>query len=118
MQAHSQTGFDILKSSPYLSEVAQIVRQHHEHWDGSGYPAGLKGEEINLGARIFHVVDAYDAMRGNRAYRKSLSPREATNEIVRNSGTQFDPRVVDAFTRVQEDFERIILLSEEPERAG
>ena len=71
--------------------AAEIVLAHHERWDGKGYPRGLHGEEIPLGARIFTVVDTFDSMTSDRPYRKALSTLEALNEILRCSGTQFDP---------------------------
>ena len=74
---------------------------HHERFDGKGYPRGLRGKEIPLGARIFAVIDAYDAMRSTRAYRKGLKSADAVTEIQRNAGTQFDPEVVNAFLRCQ-----------------
>jgi len=78
--------------------VVGLVKQHHEHYDGTGYPSGLRGEEIILGARIIHLADAYDAMTSARSYRKNpLSKEEAIFEIKNNSGTQFDPKVVGAF---------------------
>jgi HD-GYP domain-containing protein (c-di-GMP phosphodiesterase class II) len=81
--------------------VVGLVRQHHEHYDGSGYPEGRKGDDILLGARIIHVADAYEAMRSARSYRKiPLMKDAAVLEIKRNSGTQFDPRIVDVFLRV------------------
>lgn len=113
MKTHSQTGYDILRSSPHLQGVAQIVLEHHEHWDGSGYPQELKAGEICLGARVFGVIDAFDAMRGERVYSDSLSAEETAAEIVRNSGTQFDPEVVKAFVRCQADLEMIIGASGE-----
>jgi HD-GYP domain-containing protein (c-di-GMP phosphodiesterase class II) len=82
---------------PFLREAAQIVLAHQEYFDGTGYPRGLKGEEIPLGARIFAVADALDAMVSDRPYRKALSIQCARDEIKRCSGTQFDPTVVDVF---------------------
>jgi len=77
------------------------VKQHHEHYDGTGYPEGLAGESILPGARIIHLADAYDAMRSARSYRKEpLSKEEAIFEIKKNSGTQFDPKVVEAFLKI------------------
>ena len=107
MKTHPQVGYNILKISPYMAEVAELIYSHQERYDGSGYPRGLKGEEIPLGARVFAVVDAYDAMRSHRPYRKALSPRLAVEEIRRYSGTQFDPGVVEAFVRCQVDLERV-----------
>jgi HD-GYP domain-containing protein (c-di-GMP phosphodiesterase class II) len=86
------------------------VLQHQEKWDGSGYPSGLKGDQIVIGARIFHVVDTLDAITSDRPYRKSRPFADARAEIVRCAGTQFDPRVVQAFLSVPaEDWERIRL---------
>ena len=99
MMSHPEVGYRLLKASAYLERVAELVYSHHEHFDGSGYPRGLKGEEILIGARIFSVIDAYDAMRSNRVYRRALSVEAALAEIKRNRGTQFDPRVVDAFLK-------------------
>lgn len=101
IKRHPQTAAEILEPLTFLGSVVELVRQHHEHYDGSGYPKGLKGEDILLGARIIHLADAYDAMRSPRAYRKiPLLKEEAILEIKKNSGKQFDPKVVDAFLRI------------------
>ncbi len=100
MKAHPATGYDILQAVEFLAPAAQIVRAHHERFDGSGYPRGLVGEEIPLGARIFAVVDAFDAMTSYRPYRHPIPPEEALAEVLRHSGTQFDPAVVYAFLSV------------------
>ncbi len=113
MRTHSQTGYDILRSSQFLQDAAQVVHQHHERWDGSGYPQGLEGEDICMGARIFAVIDAYDAMRSERVYRKAIPHAEAVKEIIDNAGKQFDPQVVEAFQHCQSDMESIITASEE-----
>jgi HD-GYP domain-containing protein (c-di-GMP phosphodiesterase class II) len=84
----------------FLEGAMPILMYHHERFDGSGYPFGLKGEAIPLEARIFAAVDAYDAMTSDRPYRKAMPPEEALRDIQRNAGTQFDPRVAEAFTRV------------------
>jgi len=97
VQRHSQIGHRMLESLG-VEPVADWVLHHHEHWDGSGYPDRLKGEQIPLGARIIFVADAYDAMTSNRAYRGRLSPRDAVDELQRCAGTQFDPEIVAAFT--------------------
>jgi ribonuclease P protein subunit RPR2 len=78
-------------------DAIQIVRSHHERWDGGGYPDGMAGEEIPIGARIFAVADTLDAMTSDRPYRRALSWEDAAAEIQRQTGTQFDPVVVDAF---------------------
>jgi putative nucleotidyltransferase with HDIG domain len=84
----------------FMREVGQIVRSHHERWDGSGYPDGLRGEEIPLEARIIACCDAWNAMRTDRSYRQALTHEQALAELQANSGRQFDPRVVDALLDV------------------
>jgi PAS domain S-box-containing protein/putative nucleotidyltransferase with HDIG domain len=101
MKRHPETGASILLPVKGLNGVAQIIRSHHERYDGRGYPDGLSGEQIPLGARILAVVDAYGAITDNRVYRKARSSREALAEIRACSGGQFDPVVVDAFMRLQ-----------------
>jgi ribonuclease P protein subunit RPR2 len=85
----------------------QVVRHHHERWDGQGYPDGLGDSEIPLGARVFAVADALDAMTSDRPYRRARSWDDATAEIVRERGHQFDPRVVDVFRERSERLRRI-----------
>ncbi|MGC8815585.1 MAG: HD domain-containing phosphohydrolase [bacterium] len=99
IKRHPVAGEEILKPVKFLQEVAKVIRQHQERWDGKGYPDGLKGEEIHLYARIVAVADAFDAMTSDRSYRKSMKVEDAVQEILRNSGTQFDPKVVEAFYR-------------------
>jgi putative nucleotidyltransferase with HDIG domain len=96
MRTHCQRGYDILRRITFLQEAAEIVLSHQEYYDGSGYPRGLKGEAIHLGARIFAVADALDAMISDRPYRAALPLAHALKEIRDMSGTQFDPLVVKA----------------------
>ena len=100
MKRHPDIGNEMLKDIAFLSGAAAIVHAHHERFDGKGYPNGLTGEEMPLGARIFNVADAFDAMTTDRPYRKALSVAEAREEVLRNSGTQFDPEVVQSFLLV------------------
>jgi HD-GYP domain-containing protein (c-di-GMP phosphodiesterase class II) len=88
---------------PGLGPVARMVRHGHEHFDGNGYPDGLRGDEIPLGSRIVLVCDAYDAMTSPRPYRAALTPEQATAELTAHAGTQFDPRVVEALLGYLED---------------
>jgi putative two-component system response regulator len=97
MQRHPVDGAEVLERITGLKVMAENVRYHHERYDGTGYPAGLKGEAIPFGARIAAVVDAFDAMISDRPYRKAMSIEKAIEELKRNRGTQFDPTVVDAF---------------------
>jgi diguanylate cyclase (GGDEF)-like protein len=105
MRRHPQIGYDLLAGVPFLHEVAEIVLQHHECFDGSGYPARKKGDEICLGARIFAVIDAYHAMRSSRCYRAALSEEIACCEIIRCAGQQFDPAVVTSFLACRAEIE-------------
>jgi response regulator RpfG family c-di-GMP phosphodiesterase len=110
MKRHPELGWALLQRVDYLRPASTIVLQHQEKWDGTGYPSGLSGEEIVVGARIFHVVDTLDAMTSDRPYRKAKPFSEARAEITRCAGTQFDPRISEAFLSVAaEDWERIRL---------
>ena len=95
MKKHPEVGWRILTSASEFSELAGFVLCHHERWDGNGYPKGLTGEAIPLEARIVHVADSYDAMTKDRTYRPGMSLPEAVEELKRNSGTQFDPHIVE-----------------------
>ena len=96
IKRHCLLGSEILKSMSAVPELAQVARWHHERYDGSGYPDGLKGEEIPIFARIISVCDAYDAMSSERSYRKPLLREEIIGQLVKYRGIQFDPKVVDA----------------------
>jgi putative nucleotidyltransferase with HDIG domain len=97
MRTHCEIGYNMVTRIPFLREAAEIVLSHQEYFDGSGYPRRLRGEQIPLGARIFAVADALDAMISDRPYRKALSIQHARGEIQRCAGSQFDPKVVDVF---------------------
>jgi cyclic di-GMP phosphodiesterase len=103
MRRHPVIGYDIVNKIGFLADAAQIVRSHHERWDGNGYPDGLKGEEIPLAARIFSVADTLDAITTDRPYRPGASFEDARKEIAGEAGTQFDPRVVEELARVPDD---------------
>jgi len=108
MHRHPVIGWEIVRNIEFLAEAAQIVRHHHERWDGSGYPDGLAGEAIPPAARVFAVVDALDAMTTDRPYRPGAPLARARAEIRELSGTQFDPAVVDALDGIREEvLERI-----------
>ncbi len=100
MRRHCLSGYQIVRKIPFLREAADIVYSHQEHFDGGGYPRQLQGEEIPLGARIFAVADTLDAITSDRPYRRGSPFTSARNEIARCGGTQFDPRVVDAFLSI------------------
>jgi putative nucleotidyltransferase with HDIG domain len=100
MREHCTRGYHMLRKIPFLAGAAEIVFCHQEHYDGSGYPSGLAGREIPVGARIFAVADTLDAITSDRPYRKARSFDHAREEVLRCSGTQFDPAVVEAFLKI------------------
>jgi len=97
VKKHSEIGYRILNTSPNMSEIAEIVLCHHERWDGKGYPKGRSKTDIPLFARIITIADAYDAMTSDRSYRKALPAAYAKNELIKGSGKQFDPELVEFF---------------------
>jgi HD-GYP domain-containing protein (c-di-GMP phosphodiesterase class II) len=102
MRKHPIIGYRLLSPIRFLSGAAQVVLHHHEKWDGSGYPYGKKAEEIPIGARIFMVADAVETITSKRSYKEALSFDIAREEIIRCSGSHFDPEVVEAFKKVPE----------------
>jgi HD-GYP domain-containing protein (c-di-GMP phosphodiesterase class II) len=102
MNKHPEYSWSILRLLPGLEKASLYALHHHESFDGAGYPAGLKGEEIPIGSRIVSVLDAYDAMISNRCYRRGLSHEETGRRLIENSGTQFDPVVVQIFMEIAE----------------
>lgn len=107
MKLHTTFGRELLEETriPLLGEIGLIVEQHHERYDGKGYPKGLKGDEITIEAAIIAVVDSFDAMTTDRVYKKGKSKKEAFEEILKNRGTMYDPQVVDAFIALQDKIE-------------
>jgi HD-GYP domain-containing protein (c-di-GMP phosphodiesterase class II) len=100
MRKHPQLAYDMLYPIEYLRPALEIPLTHHEKWDGTGYPRGLKGEEIPIVARLFAVVDVWDALTSDRPYRPAWSQEEALTYIREQSGKHFDPRVVDLFFKL------------------
>ncbi len=103
MRKHVEYGYSMLKGIPFLKDASFLVLHHQEKYDGTGYPQGLKREQIVMGARIFALADTYDSMTTDRPYRKALPDRDAREEILRCRSSQFDPVVVDTFFRIPED---------------
>ena len=110
LRSHPLVGHSIVQKAPHLKTMLPAILSHHERWDGKGYPAGLAGPDIPLIARIIAVLDSYHAMLCQRPHRDALTPEEAKAEVLRCSGTQFDPSIVEAFMRVldREEHERMI----------
>jgi len=102
MQRHADEGARINDRLGFLDDAVPAIRHHHERWDGTGYPEGLAGEEIPLGARVIHVADALDSMLTNRIYRAARPAAEALDELRRGGGSQFCPRCVGALERLLE----------------
>jgi putative nucleotidyltransferase with HDIG domain len=103
IKKHPEYGYRMLKNINFPEEVTLILLQHHERYDGAGYPGKLKGEDLFIGARIFSLVDTYDAIRSDRPYRKGASYKAALDELERCSGSQFDPQVVEAFKKISQE---------------
>jgi diguanylate cyclase (GGDEF)-like protein/putative nucleotidyltransferase with HDIG domain len=118
LKAHPSVGADILDTVPFSYPVVPFVRHHHEKWDGTGYPAGLKGDEIPLGARILSVADAYDALRSDRPYRPKLAREGALDYLRAERGKSFDPAVVDALLQNVEALEEDIREAEKRTPSG
>ena len=97
MRTHPEKGYRIVSQVPGMEQAAEIVLCHEERYDGTGYPRGLKGEQLSLGTRLFALIDTLDAMTSDRSYRKALPFDQALAEIVRMSGIQFDPLAIQAF---------------------
>jgi putative two-component system response regulator len=116
IRRHAEIGASILEVHGAMSDIALIVRHHHERWDGNGYPAALAGPEIPIGGRIIAVADAFNAMTSDRPYRLALPPDRAWAELRANSGTQFDPAVVEVFGRVVDEEGRLRRLNPDVER--
>jgi HD-GYP domain-containing protein (c-di-GMP phosphodiesterase class II) len=108
MERHVEIGYDLIKGIPFLAEAAEVILAHHERHNGSGYPRGLRGEDIPICARIFAVADSFDAMTSDRPYRSALSPDEARSIILSGRGELFSPEIVDAFLAVDEDARQLI----------
>ena len=100
MREHSRIGYRMAKNIPDFTPIAREILYHHEHWDGTGYPDGLKGEKIPLPSRIISIVDAYDVMQSRRPYKGAVSKTKALKEIKRCAGTQFDPQLVEIFLKI------------------
>ncbi|PKK92077.1 MAG: hypothetical protein CVV64_01275 [Candidatus Wallbacteria bacterium HGW-Wallbacteria-1] len=114
IRSHPVMGSKILESIDFLATVRAQLKHHHERWDGRGYPDGLKGDQIPPGARIIAVADTFDAMTSTRSYRSALDWNVARDEIVRCSGSQFDPKVVDAFLSLGEEFINAVIKMQNP----
>ena len=106
IKQHAEIGHRILYDLPKLHDVLQVVRHHHESWDGGGYPDGLDGERIPLAARIVAVADAFDAMSSDRPYRKAMSDHQVDRILGDGAGRQWDPRVIDAYFRCRGEYPR------------
>ncbi|PKM83984.1 MAG: hypothetical protein CVU88_00320 [Firmicutes bacterium HGW-Firmicutes-13] len=115
MERHAAVGAEIVKNVKVLEGGCEIIKHHHEHFDGSGYPDGLSADKIPEGSRIIAVADTFDAMTSSRPYRDALTPEMALKELKRCSGTQFDPRMVDAFIKASPSIQ---LTKEEPDVVG
>jgi putative two-component system response regulator len=107
MNTHTSIGAEILSEVPTLFTASEIAHYHHEHWDGTGYPEGLKGEQIPLEARIVSIVDVYDALRSERSYKEQWTHEKAVDYLMNRSGTEFDPALVEIFVEHQWEFDEI-----------
>ncbi len=106
IKKHPETGYRIAQSTPELLAIAEAILAHHERWDGTGYPLGIAGQEIPLGARILAIVDSYNAMISGRPYKEAISPSQALQEIYKCAGSQFDPELVRLFLELKKEIRR------------
>ena len=116
IKVHPTVGAELIKGIDFGSPVAEMIVQHHERIDGSGYPKGLRGDEICLGARILAVADTADAMASSRSYRPGLGAKAAVEELVRQRDSLYDPVVIDAFVRLIEG--GLVLGADREDRVG
>ena len=100
IKKHPQIGADIIRPIQFLHDLIPFIFYHHERWDGRGYPTGIKGEDIPLGARVIAIADVYQALISDRPYHKAFTKNAAIDIIKKSSGSQFDPRIVNAFLKV------------------
>jgi len=105
IKKHPEKGAAIVNSTDSYSHLSKYIKHHHEWWDGSGYPEGLKGKKIPFLSRIMLIIDAYDVMRSGRPYQKALTKNEALREIENNSARQFDPELTEEFIKIMENEE-------------
>jgi HD-GYP domain-containing protein (c-di-GMP phosphodiesterase class II) len=110
IKQHSKKSIELLAPLKLSPNILSCIQHHHEHYDGTGYPDGLTGEQIPLGARIIAISDAYDSMTSNRPYRKPLSNDEAKDELNKCSGKQFDPQLISIFLDVLKEMEEVLLV--------
>lgn len=115
METHPLLGVQLVSPIGFLGDAVHIIREHHERWDGKGYPAGIAGEDIHAGARIFSVADTFDAITSDRPYQEALPIAYALEEIEAHAGSQFDPEVVREFLAMCEELE---LTDHEPGELG
>jgi len=118
IRQHTQKSIELLAPLKLSSNIVSYIQYHHEHYDGTGYPGGLIGEHIPLGARIIALADSYDSMTSARPYRKPLSPGEARNELLKCSGKQFDPRLVSLFSDILKEMEEILFMTHHVKNAS
>jgi putative nucleotidyltransferase with HDIG domain len=118
IRQHTQKSIELLAPLKLSSNIVSYIQYHHEHYDGTGYPGGLIGEHIPLGARIIALADSYDSMTSTRPYRKPLSPGEARNELSRCSGKQFDPRLVSVFSDILKEMEEVLFMTHHVKNAS
>ena len=113
MESHPKIGYDLLQNLHFLpTETLDLVRYHHEKWNGQGYPAGLRGQEIPETARVFSIVDVYDALTSERPYKAAWSPQRALEEIQQQAGTHFDPQYTEVFVRMMHEESAVRLLEQ------
>ena len=117
MKLHASVGADILSAIDFPYPVVPIVRHHHENWDGSGYPDGVKGTDIPIGARILSIVDCFDALTSDRPYRPRLSHSAALEILIQRRGSMYDPLIVDTFIKVHEQIEPALAGNKPPTAA-